>query len=125
MITGSLRDDGHEITHADGPINSLAITAKRQGIFDLILADVSSKPISGFEFAKRLVVMGVDAPVLFMSDSHSVVSVVAESLGRSAVIEKPFTALQLRNSVRRRLAARNQPEKTTPPPPDQPLAPTL
>ena len=68
LITGSLRDDGHEITHADNPVNALDITAKWNGTFDLILTDVLTKPISGFEFAKRLTIMGSRVPVLFMSE---------------------------------------------------------
>jgi len=107
LITGSLREDGHEITQAESPINALDITANRKTVFDLILTDVLTKPISGFELARRLTIMGIRSPVLFMSESRSVVSVVADSLGRSAVIEKPFTAPQLRTSVRKRLAARN------------------
>lgn len=106
LINGSLRDDGHEITQADNPIHALDIMAKRDGSFDLILTDVSSKPISGFDFSKRLMTMGIKSPVLFMSESRSVISVVEDSLGRSAVIGKPFTAPQLRASVRKRLAAR-------------------
>ena len=105
LITGSLRDDGHEVTHADNPLNALDIAAKGNGLFDLFVTDVLSKPISGFEFARRLTTMGVRAPVLFMSESRSVVSVVGDSLGRSAVIAKPFTAQKLRTSVRKRLAA--------------------
>jgi DNA-binding response OmpR family regulator len=110
LINGSLRDEGHEITHADNPLHALDITTKRTMSFDLILTDVVTQPISSFDFAKRLTIMGVKTPILFMSESRSVVSVLTGSLGRSAVIGKPFTARQLRNSVRQRLVAHGRRE---------------
>jgi len=112
LITGSLRDDGHDVTHADDPLAALQLTAEGHRLFDLILTDGVTKPISGFELARRLVIMGSRAPVLFMSGSRSVVSVVVKSLGRSAVIEKPFTAPQLRASVGKRLESRNPPAQS-------------
>ncbi len=104
LIAGSLREDGCEVIHANDPLTALDMAAMREGAFDLILTDVQTKPISGFEFVRRLAVMGNQSPVLFMSDSRSVSAIIANAIGRSAIIEKPFTAPQLRNTVKKRLA---------------------
>ena len=56
LITGSLRDDGHDVTHADDPLAALQLTAEGHRLFDLILTDGVTKPISGFELARRLVI---------------------------------------------------------------------
>jgi CheY-like chemotaxis protein len=105
LVSGTLRPDGHEIVVAGDPMKALQISRLEFQLFDLILVRIDIKPISGLELSKRLARRGIDIPMLFMSASHSIAAVIAQSLGQSAIIQEPFTALELRNSVKKCLAA--------------------
>jgi DNA-binding NtrC family response regulator len=108
LISSTLRQDGHIITETSDPIDALSIVDQYRQEIDLVLTDVETKPISGFEFVKRITQRGIDIPVLFMSDYPSLAEVISSTLGKGAVIEKPFTASDLRRSVARFLARRNR-----------------
>lgn len=104
LVVGSLGREGHEIIEAANPIEALDIAALRRDELDLIIARVDSRPITGIELSKRLNRRGIDIPMLFMSPTHSLAAVIAGSFGTSAVIEQPFTGIQLRSSVKRCLS---------------------
>jgi DNA-binding NtrC family response regulator len=105
LVSGTLRPEGHEIVVASGPIQALELGRQEFQRIDLVVIRIDLKPISGLEFAKRLVKRGIDVPMLFMSASHSIAAVIAQSLGQSAIIEEPFTAAELRSSVKKCLSA--------------------
>ncbi len=108
LISNTLRLDGHIITDTSDPIEALSIVDQRRQEIDLVLTDVETKPISGFEFVKRMTEKGIDIPVLFMSCYPSLVGVISSTLGKRAVIEKPFTSTALHQSVTMALAKRNR-----------------
>jgi DNA-binding response OmpR family regulator len=104
LVSGTLRPEGHDIIVANGPMEALSITRQEFQRIDLVVTRINIKPISGLEFAKRLVRRGIDVPMLFMSASRSMVGVIGHSLGQSSVIEEPFTAAELRSSVKKCLS---------------------
>ena len=105
LVSGTLRPEGHEIVVASGPMQALELGRQEFQRIDLVLLRIDLKPISGLEFTKRLVKRGIEVPMLFMSSSHSMAAVIAKSLGQSAIIEEPFTAAELRSSVKKSLSA--------------------
>ncbi len=113
LISNTLQLDGHIITETSDPIESLSIVDQRRQEIDLVLTDVETKPISGFEVVKRMTEKGIDIPVLFMSCYPSLAGVISSILGEGAVIEKPFTSAALRQSVTRALAERNRRSTTS------------
>ncbi len=108
LVSGTLRPEGLEIVVADDPMTVLALTRQDFQQIDLVITRINSKPISGLELAKRLARRRIQVPILFMSASHSLAAVVADSLGDTAVIEEPFTAPELRSSVKRCLSGRRR-----------------
>ena len=99
LISNTLRLDGHEVSAVCSPLVALASHGAGQTPIDLLLTDIDLKPISGFELVNRLSKIGFNGSVLFMSEYPSLVAVVAESLGERAILEKPFTAAQLRAAI--------------------------
>jgi DNA-binding NtrC family response regulator len=108
LVCGSLRPDGHLIIEMDSPSDALRIGAAEFQNIDLVVTSINTRPISGIELAKRLARKGVDAPMLFISPTHSLAVVIANSLGHSAVIELPFSGAELRTAVRKCLAVRRR-----------------
>jgi DNA-binding NtrC family response regulator len=103
MIATVLRTDGHTVTALSDP--SLASDCLSIAAIDLILTDVTMKPFSGFELVKRLTILGFDGQVLFMSGFSNLSTSISRSIGEWSVLEKPFTALELRNAVKRVLSS--------------------
>jgi DNA-binding NtrC family response regulator len=98
LIATVLRTDGHTVTALSDP--SLASDCFNIAAIDLILTDVTMKPISGFELVKRLTILGFDGRVLFMSGFSNLSAAISQSLGERALLEKPFTAMELRKAVK-------------------------
>lgn len=94
LICATLRQDNHTVTAMlDADAVCDAFKTERLTI-DLLLTDVSMKPIGGFELVRRLNLVGFNGSVLFMSGYSGLSGVITESLGSRALIEKPFTAAQ-------------------------------
>ena len=108
LISSTLRSEGHLLIETSDAIEALSIVVQRKQEVDLVLLDVELKPISGFEFVKRMAQKGIDIPALFISGYSGVTGVIASTLGKGAVIEKPFTASALRQSVAKFLAKINR-----------------
>src|SRR3954466_6693515 len=95
MLTALLHTFGvnHIVECSDG---TEALRALEKGIFDLVLTDVSMRPMDGVEFTRRLRHPGSLAPrslpVLFLS-SHSEKAVVKAALeaGGSDYLVKPIS----------------------------------
>jgi DNA-binding NtrC family response regulator len=104
LVSTALRRDGHQVTAMDDPLAATAAYKSGGLPVDLLLADVSLRPISGFEIFKRFMKAGFNGPVLFMSGYPAVSGIIVESIGARAVLEKPFTAPELRSAVRQALS---------------------
>jgi DNA-binding NtrC family response regulator len=104
LIATTLRRDGHDVTATDDPLAAIDSFIAGSLAVDLLLINVSMTPISGFETVKRLIKAGFDGPVLFTTGCSTLSGAVVNSLGERAVIEKPFTAPQLRAAIGRALA---------------------
>jgi DNA-binding NtrC family response regulator len=104
LISSSLRHDGHNVVALDKPADALKLLIEDHTQVDLLITSLVMKPFSGFELLKRLNRADVDVPVLFTSDYSALSTLVASGLGGRALLEKPFTAVQLRNAVARALA---------------------
>jgi DNA-binding NtrC family response regulator len=102
LLATVLRSDGHTVTAFSDP--SLASDCLDIAAIDLILTDVTMTPFSGFELVKRLTILGFDGQVLFMSGFSNLYAAISQSLGERAVLEKPFTAMELRKAVNRILS---------------------
>lgn len=92
LVSNCLRRDGHKVTAMTGPSAAIDFFISGRLTVDLLLTDVKMTPMSGFETFRRLTEAGFSGPVLFMSGYSALSSAVAEKLGGSAIIEKPFTA---------------------------------
>jgi two-component system OmpR family response regulator len=102
LIAISLTLSGHEVTAFGNPLEIFEAPELLRTA-DLLITDVSMRPIDGFEVVKRLNTDGLCPPVLFMSGYPAVAAAIAQNRGEKSVIEKPFTVEQLRNAVRRAL----------------------
>ena len=102
LISATLRSEGHAVHAVADPLAGLSLCQSQSGV-DLLITDVDMRPISGFEVVKRLRLSNVEIPVLFMSGYPNVSGVISKTLGESAVLDKPFTAAQLRTAVNRAL----------------------
>jgi DNA-binding NtrC family response regulator len=104
LVSGSLRPEGHTLIEAKSPTEALRLSPYELETLSLVITEINCKPINGIEFARLLARGGVKVPVLFMAASHTLACVIANSLGKSSVIEEPFTGVELRASVARCLA---------------------
>ncbi len=104
LIATTLQRDGYTVTPMVDALAAIDSFVTSQLPVDLLLVDVTMQPISGFEIVKRLVKAGFAGPVLFMSGYTSLSGAITESMGVSAMIEKPFTAPELRTAVKKALA---------------------
>jgi DNA-binding NtrC family response regulator len=105
LICNTLRLAGYDVIALSDPLIALDHQRKGQFPIDLILTDIAMKPISGFELVNRLTKAGFENPVLFMSGYPALSHVVENSFGRRSILEKPFTAAQLRTAVRSNLTS--------------------
>jgi DNA-binding NtrC family response regulator len=103
LISNTLRMEGHEVVSLTDPLAALELKTFVQRPFDLLLADIHTKQISGFELVKRLALNGITLPVLFMSGYPASTTAIASGLGHCSLLEKPFTAQQLRAAVKKAL----------------------
>jgi two-component system OmpR family response regulator len=103
LISTTLRSDGHKVLAVANPNAACDAIIGAQPSVDLLITEAQIKPISGFELVKRLRSKGIECPVIFTSHHHGIAAVLTESLGRRSVIEKPFSAAELRSVVRKSL----------------------
>jgi two-component system OmpR family response regulator len=111
LISNTLRLDGNTVISMADPLAAIDYLNSGQPVVDLLLTDIDMKPISGFELVKRLVKNHFDSPVVFLSGYSGLSAVVADSMGVRSLLEKPFTAKELRSVVRNSLA-RVKPKST-------------
>jgi CheY-like chemotaxis protein len=109
LIASVLRQAGYKVTALLDPQQAIDNFTKGGSPIDLLVTDVSMNPISGFQLMQRLSLAGFDAPVLFTSGYPAMIDAIAKSLGNRAIIEKPFTAPQLRLAVSQALKRARKP----------------
>src|SRR5664279_5159328 len=96
LIRNTLRVDGHQIGEASSPLTALELDGKRCGNFDLILTELNM----GAGLAKLLSRQNCNTKIMFMTDHMSVVGAIYALWDQVSVLEKPFTADELRRTVR-------------------------
>jgi|SRR5579871_1197064 len=104
LIATALRLDGHQVTVMTDPANAVETMLLAPDSVDLLLTDADMRPLSGFQLVTQLRKGKAQFPVVFMSGHHGIGTLIADSLGQRAVLEKPFTAEILRNVVKRALS---------------------
>jgi PAS domain S-box-containing protein len=95
-----LRGSGYDVRTAGDATEALAITDAEP--IDLVLTDVIMPGMVGPDLAARLLEAHPELKIVFMSGySHKVLgSEALTDAGRTGFVEKPFTALQLREVIR-------------------------
>jgi two-component system OmpR family response regulator len=99
LVCATLRFAGHNVTALNDPLAVFELSADIVKATDLLLTDVSMRPISGFEVVRRLLLQDVKPRLLFMSGYSGIAAAIAQQYGEHAVLEKPFTVAQLRAAV--------------------------
>jgi DNA-binding NtrC family response regulator len=92
-----LRLDGHDLQPLSDPVAAYEVITSAETAVDLVITDAGLKPISGFELVNRLRMRGILCPVLVISGHHGLNA--PPSGGPMEILEKPFTAAQLRAAV--------------------------
>ena len=95
---------GYHVLAADCGAQALELAAVHEGTIDLLVSDVVMPGMLGKELAERLVHTRPETRVLYMSGYAQPVLASQGTLDPGvALLEKPFTATDLLNAVRRRL----------------------
>ena len=106
LICTVLRAEGHTVRAVSDPLLAMDAFGPGEPPIDLLLSEIDTKPITGLELVKRLSKATFTSQVLFTSGYMALARAVATSLGTRSILEKPFTAGQLRTAVNRSLAKR-------------------
>nr|WP_296073668.1 ATP-binding protein [uncultured Actinoplanes sp.] len=100
ILTGA----GYRVISADGGLRALDLAARHEGTIDLLLSDVVMPGMLGKDLAERITGVRPGTRVLYMSGYAKPVLCSQGTLDPGvALLEKPFTADDLLNAVRRRL----------------------
>jgi two-component system cell cycle sensor histidine kinase/response regulator CckA len=95
---------GYRVLAADGGPQALELAALHDGAIDLLVSDVVMPGMLGKELAERLVHVRPGTRVLYISGYAQPVLAAQGTLDPGvALLEKPFTAVDLLSAVRRRL----------------------
>jgi CheY-like chemotaxis protein len=98
LTANMLRREDRVVRAVSDPLEAIH-TCEAGARFDLIITNVSMKPLTGFELVERLRCAGIDCPVLFMCGYPRLAARISETMGHRFVLEKPFTAPQFRRAV--------------------------
>ena len=97
VVSKYLVADGHEVaTAANG---AEALGKLQQEKFDLLLTDHAMAGMNGLQLAAALKEMGGDQPVILMTASNEVASVLEENGGVKMVLRKPIPQKRLRQAL--------------------------
>ncbi|WP_067497149.1 PAS domain-containing hybrid sensor histidine kinase/response regulator [Actinoplanes sp. TFC3] len=95
---------GYRVLAADGGPRALELAALHEGAIDLLVSDVVMPGMLGSELAERLADVRPGTRVLYMSGYAQPVLASQGTLDPGvALLEKPFTAVDLLSAVRKRL----------------------
>jgi DNA-binding NtrC family response regulator len=104
LISSVLRTAGHQVVTSSDPVASLEAISGADPPIDLLLTEAGMYPFSGLKLVNYLRTQRIECPVIFMTWHQGIAAAITDSVGRRAVMEKPFTADQLRKAVQRSLA---------------------
>jgi two-component system, chemotaxis family, chemotaxis protein CheY len=103
IVERSLRQAGLDLGEVVEAGNGIeALTAVREGVFDLILSDINMPAMDGLEFLRQLstIEAAKGTPVVMVTTEGSESRVVeALSIGAKGYIRKPFTPDQIKERV--------------------------
>jgi len=103
IVERSLRQAGLDLGEVVEAGNGIeALTAVREGVFDLILSDINMPAMDGIEFLRELrtIEEAKGTPVVMVTTEGSESRVVeALSIGAKGYIRKPFTPDQIKERV--------------------------
>jgi len=104
FVRRALEEAGYAVLTAASGNAALDMLQRRPDDVDLVLTDVVMPGLGGPELAERLALIAPNAPVLFMSGYVDRPFVDVELLHhRDNLLRKPFSAVELRRRVRRKL----------------------
>ncbi len=95
-ITGLLIEDGHSVEAVASGISALALL--RESEVDLVVADFLMPEMTGAELIKTARELGLDTRFLLVS-GYSDSEAIAAASDNAALLQKPFTAEELRQAV--------------------------
>jgi len=112
LVRSLLERDGHAVLEAESGAAALALARNHPGPIHLVLSDVVMPGLSGPEVAARIGKLHPEAAFLFMSGYPGEVVNQRQVLPAGVqVLEKPFTAEQLRRKLRQEIDRhRNAPD---------------
>jgi len=99
----SLRSNGYDVIEYTDSLSAYEAITKDSLPIDLIITDVTLKPITGFELIKRVRMNNVRCPVIFMSGYHNLADTTRETIEQCLILEKPFNGAELRDAVQKLL----------------------
>jgi two-component system cell cycle sensor histidine kinase/response regulator CckA len=100
LIATALASEGYHLLKAASGVDALKIVAAHDQPLDLVLTDAKMPGMSGLELARTLLATRPDLPVIVMSgDTHTLTGMEAGGPAIS-ILQKPFTAKELRSRVR-------------------------
>jgi len=99
LLAGALRSFGYDVTMFADPLSAYEASTTNSIPIDLIITDVTLKPITGFELIKRLRINNCCCPVIFMSGYHNLDAMATEPLEDALIMEKPFCSSELRSAI--------------------------
>lgn len=97
IVSKYLAADGHEVITASN--GAEAMVKIMQEPFDLLLTDHAMAGMNGLQLTAALQKMGSGQPVILMTASSEVASVLEENRGVSAVLRKPIPKNRLRQAL--------------------------
>ena len=103
LVTAALQRYGYRIVTAANGADALQSFHEQRVRVDAIVTDVNMPEMKGPEFVKRLEEQGEFVPVLYISGFTSESLDLDQLAGRCEFLAKPFTAVELAQSVRRLL----------------------
>src|ERR1051325_11957644 len=101
----ALRANAYDLIEYTDPLSAYEAITKDTFPIDLIITDVTLKPITGFELIKRLRMANVRCPVIFMSGYHDLADTTREIFEQCLIVEKPFNGAELRAAVHKLLTS--------------------
>jgi two-component system, cell cycle sensor histidine kinase and response regulator CckA len=98
-----LRRDGYHILEAEDGIAALEVSASFQGKIHLVLTDVVMPRMRGPQLAEQILKLRPEIAVVFLSGYTEEAITQSDGITGFTLVEKPYTAEVLLNSIRRAL----------------------
>lgn len=97
-----LEGHGYKVTTTSDPEMALQSLAKHPEHFDLVITDMTMPKMSGMELIKKIHALHLDIPIIVATGfSKKIINHEATELGAQALVNKPFSKVNLTNTVRK------------------------